>query len=110
MIDHDIVHAGFRSSVKENVVAGVVLHIAAHAHAQVTKNNVVRAVDAPDSPVAVRQPGPFDLHAVRGGLPSHGEIRCAHLDCTFQRDCTADPEYADARAGSLHASAQTTRP
>ena len=63
VIDDHIVHSGFGRSVEQDIVAGVVLHVAAHANAQVPKDNIVGAVDAPDAPVAVRLPGPFDLHA-----------------------------------------------
>ncbi len=62
--DH-VADAAFRGSVEQNVVAGIVLHVAAHAHAQVAQNDVMGAVDAPNTPVAVRWPGSLDLRAAR---------------------------------------------
>ena len=110
MIDDHVVHSGFGRSVEQNVVAGVVLHVAAHPHAQVANDDIVGAVDEPHAPVAVRLPRPFDLHPARRCLPGHGKIGRAHLDRTFQRDRAAHPEHADPRPGCFQATAQTSRP
>ena len=59
MIEDDVVHARFGRSVAEQVVAGVVLHVAAHPHAQVANDDVVGAVDEPHAPVALRLPVPL---------------------------------------------------
>jgi hypothetical protein len=83
MIDNDVVNSGLGRSIKQDVIAGVVLHIAAHANPQVAKNNVVGAVDAPNAPVAIGLPGTFDLHAARRSLPGHGEIGRAHPNRAF---------------------------
>ncbi len=65
MIDDHVVNSGYARSIKQNVVPGVVLHIAARANAQVAKDDIVGPVDAPNPPVAVGVLSSFDLHAAR---------------------------------------------
>src|SRR5437899_2227934 len=56
VIDDHVVYARLGGSVTEDVVARVVLHVAAHADAQVPQDDVVGAVDEPDAPVPLRLP------------------------------------------------------